>query len=287
MKTRPASAHDLAAIRDLLSATELPSADVALDLGPFVVAEYHGDIVGTAGVQCLGTLGLLRSVAVVPAARTGGVATWLCGEVIEAARRQGVGELYLLTTSAPEFFAKLGFEQVPRSSAPQVVRTTREFRDLCPESSLLMHRRIDDPSATHAIALVRGAYEAFLRGDPEGLFELLDEKAVYHLPGAHLGGGALRGRAEIFQRAMAAMRAFDEPPSANVLDAYGDECLVVTVERFTARRAARSLDQKVKVVWRLRPSLRCVELWAHFEDQAACDALWAGWSALTPNPLAH
>jgi amino-acid N-acetyltransferase len=277
MKTRPASDHDLAAIRDLLSAAGLPSEDVALDLGPFVVAESHGGIVGTAGVQCLGTIGLLRSVAVTPAARTHGLATWLCGEVIEAACRRGVGELYLLTTSAPEFFAKLGFEQVPRPSAPQAVHTTREFRDLCPESSLLMHRRIDDPSASHAVALVRDAYEAFLRGEPEGLFALLDEKAVYHLPGAHLGGGALRGRAEIFQRAMAAMRAFDEPPSAVVLDAYGDDSLVITVERFAARRAARSLDQMVKVVWRLQPSFRCVELWAHFEDQAACDAFWAGW----------
>ncbi len=277
MKTRPARDDDLAAIRDLLRAAELPSADIALDLGPFVVAESGDGIVGNAAIQHLGTIGLLRSVAVTPAARTDGVATWLCGEVIELARRQGIGELYLLTTSAPELFAKLGFEQVPRSSAPRAVRATCEFRDLCPESSLLMHRRLDDPSGTRAVALVRDAYDLFLRGEPEGLFALLDEKAVYHLPGAHLGGGALRGRAEIFQRAMAAMRAFDEPPSAVVLDAYGDDSLVITVERFAARRAARSLDQMVKVVWRLQPSFRCVELWAHFEDQAACDAFWAGW----------
>jgi hypothetical protein len=65
--------------------------------------------------------------------------------------------------------------------------------------------------------------------------------------------------------------------SVRLLGARGDASAVVTDERFAVCRGSNSLDQHVSVVWRLEHG-RCVELWAHFEDQDACDAFWAGWS---------
>jgi ketosteroid isomerase-like protein len=53
--------------------------------------------------------------------------------------------------------------------------------------------------------------------------------------------------------------------------AAGD--LAVSLERLTARRRGRTLDQTVCVVWRLAGG-RCVEMWSHFADQAACDRFW-------------
>jgi ketosteroid isomerase-like protein len=53
---------------------------------------------------------------------------------------------------------------------------------------------------------------------------------------------------------------------------------VVTVEQLRLRRKGRVLEQPVSVVWRFQ-NFRCVEMWAHFDDQQACDAFWAGWSA--------
>ncbi len=48
-----------------------------------------------------------------------------------------------------------------------------------------------------------------------------------------------------------------------------------TIERLAMRRAGRTLRQTVCVVWRFDGE-RCVEMWAHFEDQPAADAFWAG-----------
>ena len=58
--------------------------------------------------------------------------------------------------------------------------------------------------------------------------------------------------------------------SAAVVDGFA-----MTLERFIAHRAGRVLEQTVCVVWRFVGD-RCVELWAHFADQAACDAFWDG-----------
>jgi len=41
----------------------------------------------------------------------------------------------------------------------------------------------------------------------------------------------------------------------------------VTLEHFRAQRADKALDQDVCVVWRFDGE-RCVELWAHFTNQA-------------------
>src|ERR1700687_215793 len=71
-----------------------------------------------------------------------------------------------------------------------------------------------------------------------------------------------------------AARACDEPPQIQLLDIVGTGNFVVSIERFTARRGAKVLAQEVCVVWRMEND-RCVEMWAHFSDQAACDAFWA------------
>src|SRR5262249_42720700 len=123
----------------------------------------------------------------------------------------------------------------------------------------------------------RSAYEAFLAGRPAALVSMLSKRCVYHLPGRHLGGGDLIGTAMIFQRTAAAAQSFEMAPEVTVGEGYGDEKVIVTVERFRARRAGRMLDQEVTVVWRFEDSL-CVEIWSHFEDQRACDEFWADWA---------
>ncbi len=278
MRLRRAVRDDLEAIRRLLDDARLPYADLSLDLGPFVVAEHRGDLVGSAGVERHGDLGLLRSVVVAPATRVAGIATWLCCTVTEYARRDGVRALFLLTTTAPDFFARLGFLRVERAGAPGPILATREFRELCPDSSVCMHRALNSPRGPATVSRLEAAYGAFLAGSPSDLMEMLDEGAVYHLPGRHLGGGRLDGRNAIVRRAVAAARALDEPPTVQLVDAFGDDSAVVTVERFRARREGRVLEQPVSVVWRFERST-CVEIRAHFEDQRECDAFWAGTGA--------
>jgi ketosteroid isomerase-like protein len=207
-----------------------------------------------------------------------GIAVGLCAEAIHAARERGVRELYLLTATAPGFFEKLGFVRLARAAAPEAIRQTREFRELCPDSSVVMRKELDVAAARAAVTHVMDVYQRFLRGEPAPLVEFLAPAAVYHLPGHHLGGGWLNGREAILARMVSALRACDVAPTVRVLGARGDPSAVVTTEQYAARRGSSRLDQQVRVVWRLEQG-RCVELWAHFEDQDACDAFWEGWSA--------
>ena len=122
---------------------------------------------------------------------------------------------------------------------------------------------------------LRDAYRRFARGDAAGIFDLLDAGATYHLPGRHMGGGTLVGRDAIFRRLAQAGRWCTAAPEIDLLGVTGGGSFVTSVEYFRARRDPTRLDQIVAVVWRFEGE-RCVELWAHFARQAACDAFWCG-----------
>jgi len=135
----------------------------------------------------------------------------------------------------------------------------------------------DDPGRR-----LRAAYDALAHGDVAPMQAFLDPAVVYHLPGRHLGGGTLRGRDAVFARLAAAAAWCDAPPAVEVVAVVAVAAFVVSLERLRARRAGRTLDADVSVVWRLAGG-RCIEIWAHFADQPACDACWEEWpSALPP-----
>jgi len=58
------------------------------------------------------------------------------------ARQCGVRRLYLLTTSAADFFARLGYKRLERDGAPAAIRTTSEFATLCPAGSVFMVKEL-------------------------------------------------------------------------------------------------------------------------------------------------
>lgn len=142
MELRPARPSDLAAVRALLRAAELPWEDVAPHFASFLVGERDGAVVACAGLELAGPAALVRSVAVAEPLRAGGLGAALCDTLLGDARRRGVRDAYLLTTSAPRFFARQGFAAIPREQAPDAIRATREFASLCPASAVLMHRAL-------------------------------------------------------------------------------------------------------------------------------------------------
>jgi len=107
---------------------------------------------------------------------------------------------------------------------------------------------------------------------------MLADGVVYHLPGRHLGGGRLEGRAAVFQRLAAAAAWCDVPFEIDVLASSRAGGFTTTIERLRARRGSDVLDQTVSVVWRFEDA-RCVEIWAHFADQVACDRFWCDFVA--------
>jgi amino-acid N-acetyltransferase len=142
MEIRPARAADLTAAQQLLREAKLPWEDVSDHFAAFLVGEQGGALVACAGLEPYRDVALVRSVAITEALRNAGLGAALCDTLLGDARRRGVRDAYLLTTSAPRFFARMGFSQIARDTAPPAIQRTREFAGLCPASALLMHRAL-------------------------------------------------------------------------------------------------------------------------------------------------
>jgi len=133
----------LGAIRSLLAANELPHEDVAPHVENFLLAWSGEELVGTVGLELLGSDGLLRSLCVAPRVRRRGLATRLGRSAEALARNAGVRRLYLLTTTARTFFERVGYALCERESVPRRVRRTTEFSSLCPLTATCMVRDIE------------------------------------------------------------------------------------------------------------------------------------------------
>ena len=129
----------------LVKRCELLETGVAEAIDEFFVARRDEALVGCAGLEVYGELGLLRSVAVEPSLRTVGLGTKLVASVATLARARGLRELFLLTTTAPRFFERRGFTSVPRSSVPSEIAGSWEFRVGCPQTALAMHLALHQP----------------------------------------------------------------------------------------------------------------------------------------------
>jgi len=53
-----------------------------------------------------------------------------------------VPAIYLLTTTAEQYFPKFGFERIARSDVPPGVQTSIEFTAACPSSATVMRKRL-------------------------------------------------------------------------------------------------------------------------------------------------
>lgn len=128
-------------VEELLGEAGLPTAD--LDEAALSVAVGpDGRLVGCGGIQPLGDVGLLRSVVVHPTRRGEGHGSAIVRALETEAREAGLEHLYLLTTDAADFFARLGYERVERDSVPPEIKGSRQFADLCPSSATVMEKSL-------------------------------------------------------------------------------------------------------------------------------------------------
>ncbi len=143
LRAEPARPHDLAGGLDLLRRSELPQQDVAERWGHyFVVREDDGRVVAVAGLEVHGVDGLLRGVAVDPDYRKQGLAAALVEAAIARAKLLELHDVYLLTTTAREYFLRHGFGDHPREKAPPSIRDSWEFRSGCPTTAAFMRRPV-------------------------------------------------------------------------------------------------------------------------------------------------
>ena len=145
---RPAQDSDASVIARLLTDNGLPGNDFFEHLEHFFVAQANSGVMAVGGLELIPqlsedaseTLGLIRSFAVDIVFRHQGVAEELLRQTLKYAEGLGISDLYLLTETADQFFSTRGFVALDRDLAPEPVRRTRQFSELCPGSAILMHR---------------------------------------------------------------------------------------------------------------------------------------------------
>ncbi len=149
MKYRKARNADLVEIQGLLKGFKLPANDLLEHIENFYVAENTSGIVGVGGYEEYGDIGLVRSFAVHSSYQGERVAENIFDLVKESALRKNIRELYLLTTSAEEYFHCLGFCAIQREEAPLKIKKSKQFNELCPTSAVIMSLILGKDCGSH------------------------------------------------------------------------------------------------------------------------------------------
>jgi len=137
LEIRQAQLEDKDCISLLLSSFELPL-DGLENSKMWVLLENDGSVQGVAGLEVWGGNGLLRSVAVNKNLQNRGYGSALVKHVINEAKKNGIHELLLLTTTSPNFFRKLGFKEDNRENVTGSITNSMEFKGACPKTAILM-----------------------------------------------------------------------------------------------------------------------------------------------------
>ena len=133
-------------LRRMLVASGLPDNDVGPDMaGDFLVAtDDAGRVCGAIAMEQYGEDGLLRSLVVDPELRRMSLGKHLVDALEQEAVSRGVRTFYLLTNTAESYFPRLGYLPTERSSVPESIRNTSQFRELCPASAACFRKLLDD-----------------------------------------------------------------------------------------------------------------------------------------------
>lgn len=135
MVIEPVTSQTWEEARALVAGAGLPVGDWEPGRQHLWAAVDAGRVVGVIGWEGFGTSALVRSLAVDPDRRGRGLGTELYGALEAQARQAGFASLVLLTETADGFFGRQGYRAVARDDLPDGVKSSAEFRDLCPVSA--------------------------------------------------------------------------------------------------------------------------------------------------------
>ena len=126
---------------NLLQQHGLPVSDIDDDKLLYLLMDGE-KIIGTAGLEIFEDCALLRSVSVIKEEQGKGYGKVIIEEIEKYVKESGINCLYLLTTTAKDFFDKQGYCVIKREESPEALKQTAEFTSLCPASAVVMKKRI-------------------------------------------------------------------------------------------------------------------------------------------------
>ncbi len=122
------------------------------------------------------------------------------------------------------------------------------------------------------VEVVRGALDAFGRGDVDGRLGSMSESVVFHAPGTSRFSGRFEGKDAVRER-LERMREAGIEMSVDVHDVVGNDEHVVALVHLHARNAAgQRYDQEQVQVSHMQQGL-VEEFWIMNQDQAVLDVL--------------
>jgi N-acetylglutamate synthase-like GNAT family acetyltransferase len=134
----PLAAWERDALIAALTRAGLPASDVTAP-GKLFWRFVEGDVpVGFGGLEVHGADALIRSVVTLPPLRERGVGRAIVTALEREAEAHRCLSVYLLTTSAAEFFAQLGYAPCERKEVPPAISATAEFVSLCPANAAVL-----------------------------------------------------------------------------------------------------------------------------------------------------
>ena len=126
---------------DLLTQNNLPTKDLTAATELYALyTDNH--LVGIAGLETFDQEGLLRSLCVDNHVRKTGAGQLLVSYVEGRAKEKGLKQLYLLTTTASNFFANRGYQTIDRNTVPASIQQTQQFSTICSKTATLMKKEL-------------------------------------------------------------------------------------------------------------------------------------------------
>ena len=130
-------------VKRLLTECRLEESDVT----PAHLAHFFGlgsadKLEGVVGLEMCGPAALLRSLAVSAFRRGQGWGSALLMHAEEYAKAHRIESVYLLTQTAAPFFLRHGYLHADRDHAPDLIRQTKEFSELCPVSAIFLVKQV-------------------------------------------------------------------------------------------------------------------------------------------------
>ena len=142
MKIEVITPDKLEEAKNLLQKNNLPTEDINEHAHLFGTYEEE-NLVAVGGVELYGPDALIRSICVDEAYRSQGMAEILTEHIEQYAKKSGADCLYLLTTTADNYFKRKGFVKIERHTVPQAIKQSSEFSAMCPASATVMKKNLE------------------------------------------------------------------------------------------------------------------------------------------------
>jgi amino-acid N-acetyltransferase len=128
---------DINQVRSLLQENNLPVSDLNEQI-IFFVEKNADKIVAVGGMESSGKDAIIRSIAVSDDNKGKGLGGKITRKLLKYAQETGKKDIYLLTTTAEDYFPKYGFKKIDRRIVPADVKNSSQYKDVCPDSAVVM-----------------------------------------------------------------------------------------------------------------------------------------------------